>query len=45
MPEQLRSTKKGNNKKTYDLYGKYSAKSIRILASLQEARIAKNSCK
>ena len=40
MPEPLRNTKKGNNKKTYDMYGKYSAKSIRIQAELQEARIA-----
>jgi len=45
MPEPLRNTKKGNNKKTHDMFGKYNAKSIRIQASLQEARIAKNSCK
>ena len=40
MPEPLRKTKKGNNKKTYDMHGKYSAKSIRIQAAFQEVRIA-----
>lgn len=41
MSDRLRNKKKDNAKKTKDLYGKFTAKNVRIYEAEQERRQAK----